>query len=92
MISEEIKNAQSIEEVVQIIDNGGTESESPEEVAAKYAYLAVLKKNSQKKDDLETELNGLMEKGALFDYLLALEHAESFLIDTLNKSTAPQGL
>ena len=37
MIPEALKQAKSIEEVVQIIDSGGKESSSPEELAAAYA-------------------------------------------------------
>ncbi|MCB2425699.1 hypothetical protein [Methylophaga pinxianii] len=92
MIPEALKQAKSIEEVVQIIDNGGTESQSPEELAASFAYLAALKKDSPAKEDIQVELRKLMEEGARFDYALALEYAESWLIDALNKATASQGL
>lgn len=92
MIPDELKQAKSIEEVVQIIDNGGTESQSPEELAASFAYLAAIKKDSPDKEDLQMELRALMEEGAMFDYPLALEYAESWLIDALNKATASQGL
>lgn len=92
MIPEELKQAKSIEEVVQIIDKGGTESQSPEELAASYAYLAAMKKENPSKESLQTELRALMEGGAMFDYPLALEYAETWLIDALNKATAPQGL
>lgn len=44
MIPEKLKQAKSIEEVVQIIDSGGTESSSPEELAAAYAYLQTIKR------------------------------------------------
>lgn len=92
MIPEEFKQERSIEEIVQIIDNGGTESQSPEELAASFAYLAAIKKENPDKEDLQMELRALMEEGARFDYPLALEYAESWLIDALNKATASQGL
>ncbi|MTI63875.1 hypothetical protein [Methylophaga sp.] len=83
MISEELKKAESIEEVVQIIDNGGTGFETPEEVAAKYAYLSAMQTERHNKEDIQAELQSLMEEGAMFEYPLALEYAESYLIDTL---------
>jgi hypothetical protein len=92
MIPEGLKQAKSIEDVVQIIDNGGTESNSPEEVAASYAYLTVLKKENPGKEALQIELRKLIEEGAIFDYALALEYAEAWLIYALNKATASQGL
>tara|TARA_R110000787_G_scaffold55239_2_gene127662 strand:- start:31289 stop:31567 length:279 start_codon:yes stop_codon:yes gene_type:complete len=92
MIPEALKQAKSIEEVVQIIDSGGTESSSPEELAAAYAYSQTMKKESPDKEELQVEFRRLMEEGAMFDYALALEYAEAWLIDALNKATASQGL
>ncbi len=87
MISEELKQAESIEDVVQIIDNGGTGFESPEEVAAKYAYLTAMQTERHGKEDIQAELQILMEEGAMFEYPLALEYAESYMIETLSESS-----
>lgn len=87
MISEELKQAESIKDVVQIIDNGGTGYESPEEVAAKYAYLTAMQTERHNKQDIQAELQTLMEEGAMFEYPLALEYAESYLIDSLSDAT-----
>lgn len=90
MTSEEIRAVESIKEVVQIIDNGGTDSESSEEVAASYAYLSSKQNDNPTEDHLQTALHALMEKGAIFDYELALEYAKSILIETLNRDTGSQ--
>lgn len=87
MISEELKQTESLKEVVQIIDNGGTAHESPEEVAAKYAYMTAMQTERHNKEDIEAKLQTLMEEGAVFDYPLALEHAESYLIDNLSDAS-----
>lgn len=88
MNPEQVKAVNSIKEVVQIIDNGGTDAESPEEVAASYAYLSAIKLDTPTKDNLEIALHDLMEEGAMFDFELALENAESILIKTLNQAQA----
>ncbi len=82
MISTAIKEAQSIEDVVQLIDNGGTNSDSPEEVAGTYAYLAVIDTNHVDKEHAKSQLDALIEAGAKFDYDLALEYAESHIIES----------
>lgn len=91
MIPEKIKSAKTVEEVVQIIDNGGTDSESPEELAASYAFLSAIISDRPDKETLQTELRVLMEEGAIFDYALALEYAETLLIEALNSVTDTQG-
>lgn len=90
MSSQEIKAVKSIKEVVMIIDNGGTDSESSEEVAASYAYLSAKQNENLTKDHIQTALHALMEEGAIFDYILALENAESILIETLNRDAVSQ--
>ncbi|WP_289282632.1 MULTISPECIES: hypothetical protein [unclassified Methylophaga] len=81
MISTEIKEARSIHDVVQLIDSGGTHHDSPEEVAGTYAYLAVINSDHINKEHAKSQLDDLIEAGAKFDYDLALEHAESHLIE-----------
>ncbi|WP_417536580.1 hypothetical protein [Methylophaga sp.] len=81
MISTEIKEARSIHDVVQLIDSGGTHHDSPEEVAGIYAYLAVIDSDHINKEHAKSQLDDLIEAGAKFDYDLALEHAESHLIE-----------
>ena len=81
MISTEIKEARSIHDVVQLIDSGGTHHDSPEEVAGTYAYLAVIDSDHINKEHAKSQLDDLIEAGAKFDYDLALEHAESDLIE-----------
>ena len=81
MISTEIKEARSIHDVVQLIDSGGTHHDSPEEVAGTYAYLAVIDSDHINKEHAKSQLDDLIEAGAKFDYDLALEHAESNLIE-----------
>lgn len=90
MISEELKQAESIKDVVKIIDNGGTGFESPEEVAAKYAYLTAMQTERHNKQDIQAELQILMEEGAMFEYPLALEYAETYLIETLSDTPPSQ--
>lgn len=92
MIPEALKQPKPLNETVQIIDNGGTNSNTPEEIAASYAYGEVIHTDSPGKEALQLELRKLIEEGARFDYALALEHAEAWLIDALNKATASQGL
>jgi|24BtaG_2_1085350.scaffolds.fasta_scaffold19581_1 hypothetical protein len=82
MISTEIKEARSIQDVVQLIDHGGTNSDSPEEVAGTYAYLAVIDSDHFNKEHAKSQLDELIEAGAKFDYDLALEYAESHLIES----------
>lgn len=81
MISTEIKEARSIHDVVQLIDSGGTHHDSPEEVAGTYAYLAVIDSDHINREHAKSQLDDLIEAGAKFDYDLALEHAESHLIE-----------
>ena len=81
MISTEIKEARSIHDVVQLIDSGGTHHDSPEEVSGTYAYLAVIDSDHINKEHAKSQLDDLIEAGAKFDYDLALEHAESHLIE-----------
>lgn len=90
MVSDELKNAESTEDVVRIINYGGTSFESPEEVAAKYAFLLAMKAERPSKEDIQAELKTLMEEGALFEYPLALEQAETYLINTLNEALSSQ--
>lgn len=81
MISASLKQAKSVEEVVQLIDKGGTDNHSPEEVAGQYGYLVLLHKKKVDKDAVKEQLNILLENGAVFDFDLALQHAETLLID-----------
>ncbi|SFK58386.1 hypothetical protein [Methylophaga sulfidovorans] len=82
MISTEIKEARSIQDIVQLIDNGGTSSGSPEEVAGTYAYLAIIDSDHVNKDHAKSQLDALIEAGGKFDYDLALEYAESHIIES----------
>ncbi|AFJ01359.1 hypothetical protein Q7C_178 [Methylophaga frappieri] len=81
MISTALKQADSIEQVVQIIDNGGTAQHGPEEIAGQYAYLVMLHQKTVDKQAVKKPLDDLMSQGAMFDYDLALQQAENLLLN-----------
>lgn len=66
-ISEAIQNARTIEELVDIVNSGGTAFYTPEELAAQYAYHG----EDGEIEVLMAHLDFLIEEGAEFDYFEA---------------------
>lgn len=77
MISQTIQNAQSIDDVVNAINEGGTSSFSGNELAGQYAYDAADDAGYGFDDaNLDAHLDALTEAGAEFDYSEARTEAQ----------------
>ncbi|MCG7545400.1 hypothetical protein MHM93_14560 [Pseudoalteromonas sp. MM17-2] len=75
-ISQAINEAQSLEQVVAIVNDGGTSRFDQNEIAAQYAYDAADDAGfGLSKANIEAHLDVLVEAGAEFDYLKAVELA-----------------
>ena len=72
IISIALQNAQSIEDVVKMVNGGGTSEHWPWEIAGQYAYDAAEDKTSAK--EIEAHLDILAEAGAKFSYPQVLEY------------------
>lgn len=77
MTSQALQNAKSIEEVVELINGGGTSNNDGNEIAGQYAFDGAneSKDNGLNKEDFEAQLDCLIEAGAIFDYPQALLEA-----------------
>lgn len=73
-ISQALQNAQSLDQVVAVINGGGTSSFNNEEIAAQYAWDAAEDNGEgMSTEEIEAHLDVLVEAGAEFDYQEALE-------------------
>lgn len=88
-VSNLLNKATSTEEVVRIINNNGLEANlsddeltsfdenmTKEELAAQYAYNAMMDSDYQEEENIEAHLEILKEEGANFDFSTALENAK----------------
>lgn len=68
-ISQALKDAQTIDQVVEIINNGGTYLFNAEQIAGQYAYTAQLESGYDiDLAAIEAHLDCLKQSGAEFDY------------------------
>lgn len=75
-ISQALQNAQSIDDVVEIINEGGTSSYDSNEIASQYAYNAADEAGyGIDQANIEGHLDLLAEAGANFDYREAVKAA-----------------
>ena len=79
MISQALQNAQSIEQVVEIINGGGTSEYSANEIAGQYAFNAADESGYDIDGaSLDAHLEVIIDAGAKFDYSSALKEAKEW--------------
>ena len=81
MISQALQNAQSQDEVVLIINNGGTSDYNSSEIAGQYAWDAARDQDDTSDNNIEAMLDLLVEAGANFDLQEAMKTAQNIKKD-----------
>ena len=74
--SQALQNAQSLSDVVEIINDDGTSLYTPHHIAAQYAHNAADEAGyGISKDNIEAHFDVLVDAGAMFDYQQASDLA-----------------
>lgn len=81
---ETLRQTLSLERVIEIINQGGTPTHNPYEVAAHFAYEASLAGGHLSEHSLTEQLSALCDQGADFDRPAALRAAKAIARRELN--------